>query len=103
MSETITARDVTRPLPFWAAVRGVFGLSLEGMVWSRRSLFMAMLLGLPVVLAAVYRGIVAAEIPTMLGGVDLYGHVVAVFYVRKLGEGRAVVMQLRASSECEND
>jgi ABC-2 type transport system permease protein len=84
MSETLPGRDVTRPLPFWAAVRGVFGLSLEGMVWSRRSLFMAMLLGLPVVLAAVYRGIVAAEIPTMLGGVDLYGHVVAVFYVRNL-------------------
>ncbi len=27
----------------------------------------------------------------------------AVFYVRKLGEGRAIIMQLRASSECEND
>lgn len=84
MSEAIRGRDVSRPLPFWPAARGVFGLSLEGMVWSRRSLLMAMLLGLPVVLAVVYRVIVAADVRTMLSGVDLYGHVVTVFYVRNL-------------------
>ena len=31
-------RDTSRPLPFWNAVRGVFDLSLEAMIWTRRSL-----------------------------------------------------------------
>ncbi len=28
-------RDLSQPLPFWRAARGVFDLSLEGMIWSR--------------------------------------------------------------------
>ncbi len=38
-------RDTSRPLPFAAAARAVFDLSLEGMVWTRRSLLMALLVG----------------------------------------------------------
>ena len=44
------ARDVDRPVPFLRAARAVFDLSLEGMVWTRRSLLMALLLALPAVL-----------------------------------------------------
>ena len=48
-------RDTSQPLPFLRAARAVFDLSLESMIWSRRSLLMALLVGLPVLLAVAYR------------------------------------------------
>jgi ABC-type transport system involved in multi-copper enzyme maturation permease subunit len=78
-------RDTTRPLPFLPAARGVFDLSLDAMVWSRRSLLMAILLGLPVVFALVYRLVLVARLPPgALGGYDLYGVVIAFYYVRNV-------------------
>lgn len=77
-------RDTTRPLPFAAAARGVFDLSLDGMIWSRRSVMMAILLGLPVVFALVYRIFLAAKMPPHLSGFDLYGVVIAFYYVRNV-------------------
>jgi ABC-type transport system involved in multi-copper enzyme maturation permease subunit len=78
-------RDATRPLPFLRAARGVFDLSLDGMVWSRRSLMMAVLLGLPVVFAIFYRVVLAAKLPPgAIGGHDLYGVVIAFYYVRNV-------------------
>jgi ABC-type transport system involved in multi-copper enzyme maturation permease subunit len=77
-------RDVTRPLPFLAGARGVFDLALEGMVWSRRSLMMALLLGLPLAFALVYRFALLAHLPARLTGFDLYAVVVAVYYVRNV-------------------
>jgi len=77
-------RDLTRPVPFLRAARAVFDLALEGMVWSRRSLLMAFLLGLPVVLAALFRAVLVARIPPRLSGFDLYGIVIAFYYVRNV-------------------
>jgi ABC-2 type transport system permease protein len=77
-------RDASRPLPFLAGARGVFDLTLEGMVWSRRSFMMAVLLGLPVVFGLVYRFALVAHIPAKLTGFDLYGVIVAVYYVRNV-------------------
>jgi ABC-2 type transport system permease protein len=77
-------RDVSRPLPFARAARGVFDLGLEGMVWSGRSLMMALLLGLPVIFALLYRGVLVAKIPPRVTGFDLYGVIVAMFYVRNV-------------------
>ena len=77
-------RDTTRPLAFLPAARGVFGLALEGMVWSRRSLLMAVLLGLPVVFALLYRGFLVAKVPARVTGLDLYAIIVAVYYVRNV-------------------
>jgi ABC-2 type transport system permease protein len=78
-------RDTTRPLPFLPAARAVFDLSLEGMIWSRRSLLMALLVGLPVLLAVVYRVVRAAEIPgRVMPPLDLYALVVAVYWVRNV-------------------
>jgi ABC-type transport system involved in multi-copper enzyme maturation permease subunit len=77
-------RDLSRPVAFRPAARGVLALSLEGMIWSRRSLVMALLLGLPVVFALVYRAALAARMPPQLGGFELYGHIVALYYVRNL-------------------
>jgi ABC-2 type transport system permease protein len=55
------------------------------MIWSRRSLLMALLVGLPVVLAVVYRIVVAADIPNRaVPPIDLYGLVVAIFWVRNV-------------------
>jgi ABC-2 type transport system permease protein len=78
-------RDPDRPLPFRPAAGAVFDLSLEGMIWSRRSLLMALLVGLPVVLGIVYRIVVAADIPNRaIPPVDLYGLVVAVYWIRNV-------------------
>jgi len=38
------SRDTSATLPFASAARGVFDLSFEAMLWSRRSLFLALLL-----------------------------------------------------------
>ena len=48
-------RDTSRPVPFLASARAVFGLSLEGMLWSRRSLVLGAFLAIPVLIAIVYR------------------------------------------------
>ena len=77
-------RDTAQPLPFLRAARGVFDLSLDGMIWSRRSLMMAVLLGLPVVFALAYRIVLAAKMPQHLSGFDLYGVVIAFYYVRNV-------------------
>jgi len=77
-------RDTTRPLPFLAAVRGVFRLALEGMLWSRRSVLMAILLGLPIAFALLYRGLPIAHLPAKITGFDLYAVIIARYYVRNL-------------------
>jgi ABC-2 type transport system permease protein len=75
-------RDISRPVPFWPAARTVFGLSLEGMLWSRRSLVLGLLLGIPVLIAIVYRVALAARMPAEITGLHLYGYLVALFWVR---------------------
>jgi ABC-type transport system involved in multi-copper enzyme maturation permease subunit len=64
-------------------VAGVFDLALEGMIWSRRSLLMAALLGLPVVFGILYRVVLVAKLPTQVTADDLYGVIVTV-YIRFL-------------------
>lgn len=76
-----TGRDTSRPLPFGRAARAVFDLSLEGMVWSRRSIVIALLMGLPIVLAIVYR-IVLGRLPPRVAAFDFYGNIVAYYYLR---------------------
>ena len=76
--------DTSRPLPFFPAARGIYGLALEGMVWSRRSLLMAVLLGLPVVFALLYRGVLIARMPAKITGFDLYAVIIAIYYVRNV-------------------
>ena len=79
--EAAAGRDVTRPLPLARAARAVFDLSLEAMVWSRRSLVMAALLGLPIVLAIVYR-VLLGRLPARVASFDFYGNIVAYYYLR---------------------
>jgi len=78
-------RDATRPLPFLAGARVVFNLSLEGMIWSRRSLVMGFLVALPAVLALVYRIVLASGVQArFLPPLDLYALVVAMFWIRNV-------------------
>jgi ABC-2 type transport system permease protein len=78
-------RDTGRPLPFAAGARAVFDLSLEGMVWARRTLLMGLLVGLPLLVAVVYRVVLATR-PTarMLPAPDLYAVIVAVYWIRNV-------------------
>jgi ABC-type transport system involved in multi-copper enzyme maturation permease subunit len=75
-------RDTSRPVPFARAVRAMFDLALEGMVWSRRSLFMAVLLGLPILFAIAYRAVLATHLPPRVTSFDLYGLLVVPYYLR---------------------
>jgi ABC-type transport system involved in multi-copper enzyme maturation permease subunit len=77
-------RDATRPLPFAQAVRAVFDLSLDGMVFSRRSLLMALLVAAPVLFAILYRVLSATHGEPPLGPPDLYALMVAVYWVRNV-------------------
>jgi ABC-type transport system involved in multi-copper enzyme maturation permease subunit len=84
VSDAKSLRDPARPVPFIRAAREVFALSLEGFVWNRRSALMALLLGLPLLFAVVYRLVVAAKLQARVSGFDLYGAVVATYDLRNV-------------------
>ena len=48
---------IGRPLSFWAASRRVFDLSLGEMLWSRRTIFMGLVVAGPVLLALIVKGV----------------------------------------------
>jgi ABC-2 type transport system permease protein len=78
-------RDATRPLPFRPAARAVFDLSLEGMLWTRRSLLIAILVGMPVVFAILYRVVLVSNAKVQpVTPHDLYAVVVAVYWIRNV-------------------
>ena len=54
MSETTTSRRAPGP-SFMQSVLRVFDLSLGEMLWSRRTIFMAIVLGSPILIALVIR------------------------------------------------
>jgi ABC-type transport system involved in multi-copper enzyme maturation permease subunit len=76
--------DRSRPLPFGLAARAVFDLSLDGMVFSRRSLLMALLVAAPVLFAILYRVLAATQGAPPLGPSDLYALVVAIYWIRNV-------------------
>jgi ABC-type transport system involved in multi-copper enzyme maturation permease subunit len=77
-------RDTARPLPFLQAARAVFELSLDGMVFSRRSLLMALLVAAPVAFTVLYRVLAATQGRPPLGPADLYALLVAIYWVRNV-------------------
>jgi ABC-type transport system involved in multi-copper enzyme maturation permease subunit len=79
------ARDPSRPLPFRKAARAVFDLSLEGMVWTRRSVLMAALVGMPVLFGVLYRIVLASNAKVQpVTPPDLYAVIVAVYWIRNV-------------------
>jgi ABC-type transport system involved in multi-copper enzyme maturation permease subunit len=77
-------RDTSRPLPFAAAARAVFELSLDGMVFSRRSVLMALLVAAPIAFAILYRVLAATGNAPPLGPSDIYALMVAVYWIRNV-------------------
>ena len=84
MNGSLAPRDPSRPLPLLRGAREIFALTFEGFVWGRRSLLMALLLGLPLLFAILYRVVLAAKLPARVSGYDLYGVIVAVYHVRNV-------------------
>ena len=73
----------SRPVPFlFARAEAVFDLALEGMLWSRRTMAVLVVLLVPVLFAVLYRALLAAKMSARITAADLYGVVVAFFYVR---------------------
>ena len=72
--------------PFWTGVARVFPLSLGGMVWSRRTLFVAVIAGGPVLLAVAARlGAVSATVRINgadVGGAGVFDTIVWVLFLR---------------------
>ena len=73
----MTAPRSDQPVPMLKATRTVLRLSLRGLARNRRSAFLVLLLGLPVLIALVQR--LAAR--SQAHGADLYGLLVAGYYV----------------------
>jgi ABC-2 type transport system permease protein len=81
-------RPSSSPTFMGSAVR-IFDLSLGQMLWSRRSIFLALVVGGPVVLAAIVRA-VAVFVPSsslringaMVGGGSIFGMMIWLLYVR---------------------
>ena len=69
-------------LPLGQGARAVFDLALDGMVWSRRSVAMAVLLALPIVLAVVFRIVLRSDLGVRIPPSDFYGALVTFYYLR---------------------
>jgi ABC-type transport system involved in multi-copper enzyme maturation permease subunit len=78
--------DAKTPTPMYASMR-IFDLSLGEMLWSRRTVFMALVVGLPVLLALVVRVLFELGAPIRIGGGAaagpvIFGLMIWVFFVR---------------------
>jgi ABC-type transport system involved in multi-copper enzyme maturation permease subunit len=79
----------TRPAPgYLASARRVFDMSTGEMLWSRRTIFMALILGAPVLIALVVRLVFALGAPspsvngTVMAGPAIFGLMIWIFYLR---------------------
>ena len=79
--------------PFLTAVLRVFDLGLGEMLWSRRTIFMALVAGGPVLIAVLLRTLSSLALfdgsagavngrPVSLGGPDIFGLMIWTFYLR---------------------
>jgi ABC-type transport system involved in multi-copper enzyme maturation permease subunit len=83
----MSERPVTRPSLFSSAMR-VFDLSLGEMLWSRRTIFMALVVGMPVVISLIFRVLHDAGAPGLrvnnaaASGPTIFGLMMWAFFVR---------------------
>jgi ABC-2 type transport system permease protein len=86
MGDSTTARAASPSLMFSAA--RIFDLSVGEMLWSRRTIFMALVVGGPVLIAIVIRCLVALGAPVgqvqgmRMTGPGMFGLMIWVFYLR---------------------
>ena len=78
------AASSSRPIPFTTAVLRVFDLSLGQMLWSRRTVFMALVVGGPVFIALIIRLLLSLGLPLERGvtGLGAFGGMIWLLYVR---------------------
>lgn len=92
---TPSTRAVPRAPGFLASALRIFDLSLGEMLWSRRTIFMALVVGAPVVIALILRLVVflgaplmeesladSTQNPVRMTGPAIFGLMVWVFYLR---------------------
>ena len=90
MSTPTTAPSPARPTPLslTAAARRVFELSFGEMLWPRRTIFMALVVGGPVLLAVIFRVVEAFGAPALrvngarVAGGSVFGVMIWMLYVR---------------------
>jgi len=86
----MSASAVPRPAPpsLVTAARRVFELSFGEMLWSRRTIFMALVVGGPVLLAVIFRVVETFGMPAMrvngarVAGPSIFGVMIWMLYVR---------------------
>jgi ABC-type transport system involved in multi-copper enzyme maturation permease subunit len=75
-------------LSFFAATARVCDIAFGQLLWSRRTVFMALVVGVPVVIAIVLRGLVELGVPIMranrapIGGSVIFGLMMWGFFIR---------------------
>jgi len=84
-STAATRREAPAPPGLWTGAWRVFDLSIGQMLWSRRTVFMVLVVGLPVVVALVLRGLVivgAQPFRPPATGPIVFGMMIWGFFVR---------------------
>jgi ABC-type Na+ efflux pump permease subunit len=77
-----------RSLSFWSASRRIFDLSLGEMLWSRRTIFMALIVGGPVILAIIVRILELFGMPALrvngqrVVGMGIFGVMIWMLFLR---------------------
>ncbi len=91
MSETVASTRPVQPAPgFLTSSLRVLDLSVGEMLWSRRTIFMALIVAAPVVIALFIRLLVALGAPLQVGGSEsikmtgpaIFGLMIWIFYLR---------------------
>jgi len=88
MASEIPQRPIPKAPGFFTSSLRVFDLSVSEMLWSRRTIFMGLVVGAPVVIAMVMRMLDALGAPifrvngTTMAGPAIFGLMIWVFYLR---------------------
>lgn len=87
MNET-TSRPIPNAPGYLTSALRIFELSVSEMLWSRRTIFMALVVGAPVLISVVLRGLDALGAPVgevngvRMAGPAIFGLMIWVFYLR---------------------
>jgi ABC-2 type transport system permease protein len=88
MTELSTTRPIPKAPGYVTSALRVFDLSIGEMLWSRRTIFMALVVGAPVLISLVLRGLDVLGAPvfqvqgTRMAGPAIFGLMIWVFYLR---------------------
>jgi len=88
MTTAVQPRPIPKAPGFFASSLRVFDLSVSEMLWSRRTIFMALVVGAPVLIAVILRLLDALGAPIFrvngmtMGGPGIFGLMIWVFYLR---------------------